>query len=154
MLRAPGQSLADWCRVLYQLRLIAHHCVDTRCLPLGCASSRLSYLAREFWCSLLLSWRVDQVMLRSLASTFTGARYKHALGNSILFPSYSRAFFAISRLGSSSISLVAQLAWRGFPWCPGIVLQLMHSLGGHIFHWTGFRVVSLLRVQLHVGNLR
>ena len=97
-------------------------------------------------------------MLRSLASTFTGARYEQALVKPILLPSYGRAFLAISGFGSSSVSLVAQLAWRGFPCCPSILLQILRlltrSLGGHIFHLAGFGVVSLLRVRLHVGDLR
>ena len=46
-------------------------------------------------------------MLRSLASTFTGARYEQALVKPILLPSYGRAFLAISGFGSSSVSLVA-----------------------------------------------
>ena len=158
MLRASGQSLADWCRVLYKLRrLVTHHCVNTRCLALSCTSSWPRHFTSEFWSDLLLSLRGTHVMLRCLASTFISRRYEQALVNPILFSSYSCAFYAISWFRSSSVSLISELAWSGDSRCPGIRLQLltlMDSLGARVFHLAGFRVMILLRVGLHVGDLR
>ena len=148
MLRASGQGLADRCRVLSKLWLVAHWSADTRYLALSrIGFSRPRHLTCKFWSSLPRCWRVV-----NLASTFAAiARYVQAL----VKPCGRALLFAIGWFWSSSISLVAQLAWRGDPRRPGIFRV---SLGGWVFHLLAkFRGVVILRlsgVGLHVGDLR